>query len=103
MKYLKKFEAKKVEYNVGDYVLLAGLLKNPYAKIIQKREEGAGGNPLLNIDYRVELFNNPGNKTIKLWIGNIPTGTSGTGIKRKMTKEEISIYEEKKSSIKFNL
>ena len=42
MKYLKTFEAKIVEYNVGDYVLLAGLLKNPYGKIIQKREEGPG-------------------------------------------------------------
>ena len=94
---------KKIEYNVGDYVLLAGLLKNPYGKILQKMDEGSGGKRLLNIDYKVELFNNPGNRIINLWIGNIPTGTSGTGIKRKMTKEEISNYEEKKSLIKFNL
>ena len=96
MKYLKKFESIN-KYKEGDYVLIKTMDKyEPYCKITSSMDDYDPEVDIKQIQYTAEIFNKDKEEFEEDYIED-------SMIIRKMTKNEIFYFNNKKEILKFNI
>ena len=96
MKYLKKFESVN-KYKEGDYVLIKTMDKyEPYCKITSAMNDYDPEIHIKQIQYTAEIFNKDEKEFEEDYMDD-------SMIIRKMTKNEIEMFNQLKILNKFNL